>query len=135
MQILMMWEKIKIKRGMQTLKDHYEPVRGDSVDVAIAEYCNQEGQTVPVKRIDTNQYMFGTLKIETIPDKRNTHEYKVKVLKDKKTLSWEQFFKKYEANELKKLEKIGIDQELHVDEESKTAVFNASPNKSTPNRR
>ena len=133
-EIMVMREKIKIKRGMQTLKARYDPVPNDTVDVKVAEYCNQEGQTVPFKRIEQNHYMFGTLKIETIPDNRG-RDFKVKVIKDGKTLSREAFFKKYEKNQLETLAKLNVDQELHVDEQSNQKVLGASPNRSTPARR
>lgn len=118
--------KLKIARERRAAADQYEPIAGDFVDEHIASYCNQQKPTVPVKRIGENEYMFGTLKIST---KQVKGDYRVTVKKDKKEMWSKEFFAKYEAKELKNLEKIGDDQELVIDEDSKqieTRVADAS---------
>lgn len=70
--------------------------------------------------------MFGTLKIKT---KQVKGDYRVTIKKDRKDMWSKEFFAKYEAQELKNLEKIGDDQELVIDEDSKqieTRVADAS---------
>jgi len=44
-------------------KANYAAARGDAVDKMLAEYLNQFGTRVPIKRLGKGFYLFGTKKI------------------------------------------------------------------------
>jgi len=42
---------------------HYVPVKGDEIDMKLAEYINEFGTPVPWKRMNEGIYMYGTKKV------------------------------------------------------------------------
>lgn len=137
-EIYLMREKIKIKNKIvkerQAIMDIYEPAENDWVDQKIADYCNQDKATVPVKRISQNQYMFGTIRMVTRENTKKEGHFIAKFTKQKKDVEDTDLFTKWEESELKKLEDIEDDQELVVDEESTMNKRQADESRLSPGK-
>jgi len=129
--------KLRIQAKRQIALQHrgretYLPVKGDEVDERIAQYCNNEQRdTVPVKRLKENEYMFGQLRISTAHDQK-TGKVNVNVIKKKDKLDWNKFLKKYEANQLKLLESIKDHEELVVNEDKVLETRKADESRRSP---
>lgn len=117
--ILSEWrEKIILKQRLVKSRTQsrvllFEPDPNDPVDQYIADYVLSHVTTVPVKKIAHNRYLFGTRNIDIIRNPNGA--IKVKMLNGE-LWDLEQFIDMYHDKELQKLDVLGDNEELVVDE-------------------
>lgn len=105
--------KIVNKRSA-TQAFHYDYDPHDPVDSTIGQYLNAKGQSVPVKRIDTNKYLFGTKHIDVY--ERQGQFY---VNDNGRTIDLDIFLDTFQGEEMQKLHVMDSNQELVVGSGSK----------------
>lgn len=116
--IVVEWrEKIILKQRLvksrtQTRALLFEPDPSDPADTRLADYVLSHVTTVPVKKIGKNRYLFGTKNLDTI---LTSSGVKVK-LQNGEVLDLEEFIGMYHDKELQKLDALGDNEELVVDE-------------------
>jgi predicted nucleic acid-binding Zn-ribbon protein len=111
-------EKIILKQRMVVSRTQsrvllFEPDPNDPVDTYIADYVLSHVTTVPVKKIGRNRYLFGTRNIDINRSANGT----IKVqMQNGELWDLEQFIELYHDKELQKLDVLGDNEELVVDE-------------------
>ena len=117
--IVVEWrEKIILKQRLVKSRTQsrvllFEPDPNDPVDQYLADYVLSHVTTVPVKKIGRNKYLFGTRNIDIVRDSHG--DIKVKMLNGE-LWTLEQFINQYHDKELQKLDVLGDNEELVVDE-------------------
>jgi len=117
--IVVEWrEKIILKQKLVKSRTQsrvllFEPDPNDPVDQYLADYVLSHVTTVPVKKIAKNKYLFGTHNIDIVTDRNGA--IKVHMLNGE-LWSLEQFIDMYHDKELQKLDALGDNEELVVDE-------------------
>jgi len=91
----------------------FEPDPNDPVDQYLADYVLSHVTTVPVKKIERNRYLFGTRNIDI--ERQANGAIRVRMLNGE-LWSLEQFIDQYHDKELQKLDVLGDNEELVVDE-------------------
>lgn len=101
-----------VKSRMQSRVLLFEPDPNDAVDTRIADYVLSHITTVPVKKISKGKYLFGTRNIECVQTSTGP---KVK-LTTGEVMDLESFLSTFHDKELQKLDALGDNEELVVDE-------------------
>lgn len=117
--IVVEWrEKIILKQRLVKSRTQsrvllFEPDPNDAVDQYLADYVLSHVTTVPVKKIERNRYLFGTRNIDIVTDRNG--DIKVQMLNGE-LWTLNQFIEMYHDKELQKLDVLGDNEELVVDE-------------------
>lgn len=90
----------------------FEPDPNDPIDTRIADYVLSHITTVPVKKLGVGKYLFGTKNIEVINTSTGA---KVRTTTGQ-TIDLDHFLATYHDQELQKLDALGDNEELVVDE-------------------
>lgn len=101
-----------VKSRMQSRVLLFEPDPNDPVDQKLADYVLSHVTTVPVKKLGKNKFLFGTRNIDII---HKPQGLMVKMINGE-LLDLDQFIAIYHDKELQKLDQLGDNEELVVDE-------------------
>lgn len=133
-ELIIIQEKITMKitinrkRMEADRQQEYIPDRNDPADVKIAQYLNVEGTTVPIKKLATNEYMFGRKKIFLTQNASSAGGYSVNIPAENKTIPITTLLTTYAEEEIKHLSALREDQEMVIGEGDHTIRAAASPN-------
>lgn len=119
---------INRKRMEADRQQEYIPDRNDPADVKIAQYLNSDGTTVPIKKLATNEYMFGRKKIYLTQNASSPGGYSVSIPAENKTITIATLLTTYAEEEIKHLSALREDQEMVIGEGDQTIRAAASPN-------
>jgi hypothetical protein len=90
----------------------FEPDPNDPVDQRLADYVLSHVTTVPVKKVEKGHYLFGTRNIEIFPTNQGLQVR----LQSGEQFDLDQFISLFHDKELQKLDVLGDNEELVVDE-------------------